>query len=206
MQRIGQGLQYTVYDIGGGRVRKVPNARKVRLHKLATWGFDPEKAALAAEKAERAMHESHSCLKMALPHIDITLLANPIFLKGLVYEQDKVRTVGEVLQTLGEVDAHRIIFDYISATETLWGWSIGESVFNFTINCGVAEDDRLVFLDLGEMVFSLEDMLLIVEGRRWERAWSITGHLRPSLRAFAVAHMNERFTEERLRSIWGSKR
>lgn len=212
MIKIDSGLQYHVFDIKNGRVRKTQTSF---LHKLRTIHFydgkydffkNPINNVRFAFGTKRTLRHSLDGLRDNLEYIDTSLLGNPRLLRNYSYEQDRVRVFGEVLQSTENLtDKKRLIDKYIENVLTCWGYGFSDSVFNFTINNGVTREGNVILLDLGEMTWRKGKVTSLLEGRELERQWSIRNLEDEELKNYVKIETRDKFTISNLNKLWKKK-
>jgi hypothetical protein len=211
LPRLGSGWQYNVYDVGDGRVLKVPISREGRVQlALAIHRndptFSPERAAAWAEAVDGVTRRSYRLLEESLPHLDGRLLGNPTLLGHAIYEQDKLRTIIDYLRHHPFAEGAAIIDRYVETTLALWQWGISDVVFNFAINSGIDRDGNVALCDLGELTASQGWVRRMVADQAWLRRWSYQALPSDELRAYVRRTLGEQLTPARVEVTWGALR
>lgn len=218
MRKIGQGLQYVVYDLGNGRVHKVETTFPTKLATVAHFAFLWRGAGLGliplprmrdmysfARGTKSSLERSLEGLRRNWGDIPLELLGNPKLLEGHVYEQDLVTPLGTRLAEITDEAAQRALIDvYLELVLTTWRYGFSDVVFNFTINCGFARNGQVILIDLGELTWDYEEIARHVRERSWERQWSLRELQRTSVGKYAHERLNTMLTLERLAREWGS--
>jgi hypothetical protein len=176
---LGVGWQYTVYDLGDGRVLKVPLSREQRMRiAFAEHRNDPaftrERAAAWADAVAVETRRSYGVLEGALPDLDARLLAYPLLLGNDIYEQDKVLIVANFFRDHSFAENAAIVDRYVETTRALWQWGISDVVFNFAVNSGIAADGAVVLCDLGELTTAQTWVRQNVARQIWLRSASFS--------------------------------
>jgi hypothetical protein len=173
LRRIGAGLQYTVYDLGNGRVFKRPASNWECYARMFAWRFPfrkikpwklPDEVARIRADAARSLER----IKPLLPRVGPSL-GNPMLHDRLCYEQDRATVLEDYFRnhTLGENKA--VVDQYIALLFHLWGQGFNDGPFKFTLNFGMDPGGKVILLDLGELYFEKEKALERIRVREWER-------------------------------------
>src|SRR3989344_5746161 len=116
MKKIGEGWQYTTYDLGNGRVLKkfhsLPKIYWVILKDIFPFHDDPlYKLPGFARASKRKAKASFEILKKkSIPPASI---GNPKFLENLDYEQDKARPLHNVFEKSDTATIKSIVDQFI---------------------------------------------------------------------------------------------
>ncbi len=101
MKKIGKGYFYTVYDLGNGRVLKQQKSKGELLRHvflinglLLPHAFTEYKRAI---KTLPLIAQTYSKIRERI--MNTSLLGNPLFLRGIDYEQDKVEILHDALKS-----------------------------------------------------------------------------------------------------------
>lgn len=211
LPRLGAGWQYNAYDLGDGRVLKVPlsHAERIRIA-FALHRDDPsyshERAAEWVAAGDEMTRHSYRLLEEVLPRLDARLLGNPTLVGSGAYEQDKLVMIVDSIRH-HSFDANAAIIDrYIDATLELWRWGISEVVFNFSINSGIGRDGGVVLCDLGDLTASRSTVRRLVTDQVWLQRWSYNALPDERLKAYVRATLAEQLTPARVEATWGTLR
>ena len=152
---IGVGAQYTVHDLGTGRVSKVPNDYDGSRLFVGGWGphFDATHANAPNEMTVggRDIAVPH-VLRLAARYPKLyEALARPRTGAGGSFTQDKVRPLSDVLPDATDDEIRGYLEAYADLHQLCWRYGISEGIFAFGINNGIAESGRLVLVDFGEV-------------------------------------------------------
>lgn len=208
LPRLGVGWQHNAYDLGDGRVLKVPVSHAGRMeiafavHRDAP-DYSRDQAAAWADAVDRGTMRSYRLLEEELPRLDARLLGNPTLLGHGIYEQDKLLMIGDYFGRHTFEESAAVIDRYIETTIALWQWGISEVVFNFTVNSGLRPDGTVALCDLGELTRSRSWVRRLVADQIWLQRWSY--HTLPDerLKAYARTTLAERLTPARVVESWG---
>jgi len=173
MKKLGEGWQYTAYDLGDGRVLKkfhsLPRMYWVILKDISPFNSDPlpfYKLPSFARASKRKALESFEILKHK--NIPASWLGNPKRLKGLDYEQDKIKPLHDVFEENNTEVIKSIIDQFIIFNRELLELGVIDKSFNVTKNYGLSKKGEMVMIDFGEL---LADPVRINK-RCQVRAWS----------------------------------
>lgn len=202
---IGDGLEYTIYDLGNGRVLKRPKTPEEQRAKLISWGIVDE-GEIEAKLREMDMlsHRSVEKTRSLLEDnkLSASLLGNPIFGPGLEYSQDKSTALHEYINSHSLEENKNEVEKYISLTHQLWKSGMADTIFNFTVNNGVSKDGSSVHLDIGEFVFEKSEIAEFIKKKIWLEKYSYTQLKDSVLQEFVAQKFDEAFTLEKLDELW----
>jgi hypothetical protein len=199
MEKIGEGLQYRVYSIDDSRVRKVPKSKPEMMDYIKKWKDDVEAAERNVEEALKRREKAVENLKKL--DIDLSLFGSPEF-DGKEITQDRVRPVGQVFETADLRQKKKVIDLYAELLQRLWKQGVGDTIYNFTINTGLADDGNLVMLDFGEIVFSKQKVKKEVKNRKWLEKWGYREDISEDLKPYFEEKMDEEINLEDLEEKW----
>jgi hypothetical protein len=211
LPRLGAGWQYHAYDLGDGRVLKVPISRSALIHialerRRNDPAYSPEQATAWAAAVVSGVQRSYRVLENVLPHLDARLLGNPELLGHGVYEQDKLLMIGDYISHHTFPENAAIIDRYVDTTLELWQWGISEDVFNFTVNSGIGRDDGVVLCDLGDITASKTTVQRMVSNQVWLNRYSYNTLPDVRLKEYVRARLAEQLTPARVEMTWGTLR
>jgi len=201
MEKIGQGLQFKVYDLGNGRVLKLPTSRLSMFTRLLLWtpSYFYHPFNLVQEATKIRDERTESLLGVQRRTIPLSLLAHPLISLSRI-EQDKVTVLKNYLSTYEQ--AQTWIDKYISFIFECWKHGFSERTYNLTVNNGVNSSGEIVLLDFGELTFSHDHVAHAISIRRWEKAWSFTKDLDERVKTYYSKQMREQLTLENLDTFW----
>ena len=211
MKKIGEGIQYNVYDIGNDRVLKIETSflQKIfRFHKIA-----PKysiflhlvhniKTTIGAGKMTS---NSIKYLSKNSFSIDLALVGNPVIKDGNNYEQDFVLPLGKELQSTVFSKQKELINQYIDNILSGWDYGFSDTVFNFMINAGVTTEGKVILTDLGELCWDKEEVKRLIESKHWEKRSSFNKLENIELKDYIREQFNNNITILNLDKRWGSK-
>jgi len=152
---IGVGAQYTVHDLGNGRVSKVPNSFDGSRRFVGGWGthFDATHANAPNEMTigGRDIGVPHA-LRLAARYPGLyEALGRPKAMPGGSFTQDMVRPLSDVIPDATADEIRGYLEAYADLHQFCWRYGIAEAIFNFGINNGITDSGRLVLIDFGEV-------------------------------------------------------
>lgn len=210
MKKIGQGWQYSVYDLGNGRVRKVKPFVAAQYHFIRSsnkrkgrpYSFFIVVSAMQ-EVHQRAL-KANAYIRKILPVSGGEMFGNPTFLNDLEYEQDKVVNLGEFFSGCSTADGKQVIDGYITLIQRMWSFGCSDMMFNFIDNSGIDHKGRIVEIDFGELRLSKADVSRDIREKRWLQVSPYERFPKGELKDYYRASMNSSLTIERLDAAWGS--
>ena len=207
MRKISSGAKAKVYD-NGNTVWKIPQSVGAAQWQFLKWGYLLDSRS-RAKNAVFELQESIQGVQAVLsrrPDIAPTL-ANPRFHDGGVVVQDKVEVLGSRLHTASQKHARYLIDQYSDLHLLHCNAGFADTVFNFTVNNGVDDDDQVVLIDFGEVTFSRDVAVDMAVNTRWKRAASFLipigdYSLPPPLKKYYQKRMEDVVTAESVGSAW----
>lgn len=216
MKLIGKGWQYRIYDIGGGRVRKIKRSpidsfcRTFFMPKVIKENrklrFNPVLSYREMRRISRESDENIKRFKKILPFIFGYLAGNPVFSDGINYEQDYATPLLQYLRKHEDAENKKVITEYAQLVVGLWQYGCSDSVFNFATNSGVDSQNRVIQIDIGELDFEKDIVGEKVRNKKWLSQPSYRFYLsNTALENFFVREMDNYVTLENLDKYWMSK-
>ncbi|MDO8408389.1 MAG: hypothetical protein Q7S95_04160 [bacterium] len=200
MKVLGQGWQYTTYDLGNGRVLKkfhpLFKSYWVILKQVFPFQNDwPWQIPTFSRHMKEKAVESFRILKRHT--IPLAWLGNPVFLNEFDFEQDKVRPLHDVLSGMSVDEAKKLIDDFVGFITKLLQFGVIDKSFNITKNYGLTDGGQLILLDIGELL----DEPTAVEHQLMSPVWSkpyVAGCIEDAeVRRYFLEQMDEHFTPHR---------
>jgi hypothetical protein len=203
MEKIGEGLQYIVYS-EGDRVRKEPKQRKEMIEMASNWYDSKSKA---VENVEMALKRRKNTVKeIRSRDIPGDLFGNLVFKENGVVLQDVLAPVDQRLRSVESLEKkEQVVDDYVDLLHTLWSYGIGDTIYNFTINNGYNQKDRMVQMDFGELVFTKEKIEEKVRENAWLEMRSYEHDISKELKPYYRKKMQKELTVEKLEDVWREK-
>lgn len=196
MKKIGQGWQYTTYDLGNGRVLKKfhswPKAYFVILRDIFPFNKDsffeiPSFIKDAKGKADK----SFEILKRV--NIPQEWMANPRFINKYDFEQDKVIPLHEVFKNLDSEGIKKIIDLFIEFNLNLLNLGVIDKGFNITKNYGINNEGQVVLIDIGELFDDKELINKQFKDRGWYHSY-VGGCIKDEeAREYFISEMDRNF-------------
>ncbi len=171
MKKIGEGWQYAVYDIGSGRVLKKFHSRIGGYWVILKTIFPFNNDSLwvipryFADMEKKAL-ESFAVLRRN--QVPDSWIGHPKFLNTYDFEQDKVRPLHEVFESLATAEIKRLIDKFIAFNQKLLERGIIDKSFNITKNYGLSAEGEIVLIDIGE----LSDDPIFIKTQLNKPAWA----------------------------------
>ena len=201
MKKIASGLQYHVYDLGNGKVLKKETSKVYKLFKLISWTpyliFKPNQLVREINNSTKSTQKCFNKLKNS--NVDFTILGNPKFEDKkykYIYTQDKVKILSSKV-SCSEIDL------YIESIFDNWKNGFCDEIFNFSKNSGIDKNGKVILIDLGELVFSKDEVLELIKIKRWLKSYSYFWISR-DVKKYYVSHMEKNITKENLNKYWNS--
>jgi len=204
---LGDGLQYKVYEIQNGRVRKLSNTAEESAQKLADWNGESDPTAAqkqAAEEVFAATRDNEAHFKKLLdeyPELG-EYLANPSFLPEGGYDQDKSQTLHELLAAADPEQARAVFESYAYGKLLEWEYGFSDASFNPTVNNAVNEHGEVVLLDFGDASTDPEKIEKDIEQKRWLTQWSYVNDIPEPLKPIFAEVMDSIVTKEAFDENW----
>ncbi len=174
MKKIGQGWQYTTYDLENGRVLKKfhswTKAYFVILRQIFPFNKDSffEIPGFIKEVKAKA-NESFRILKRI--NIPQEWIANPKFINKYDFEQDKVVPLHDVFESLDTIEIKKIIDQFIEFNLNLLKLGVIDKGFNITKNYGINNKGDIVLVDIGELFDDKELIKKQLKDRGWTNSY-----------------------------------
>ncbi len=201
MNKIAQGLQYTVYDMGNRRVLKIKTTLFEKVRILRSWNIrNPITIIRCVFEAYLITYTSIQGLKF-VKNIDWSMFGNPTFF-GLNYEQDKVTTLSDFFSS-HTISENKLIIDaLIVHIHNQWKYGMADTVYNFTVNNGVDASGSVILIDLGELTFDKEVVRTHITKKKWLTQWSFGQLEGGELKEYIEKSFASRLTIELLDVYW----
>jgi hypothetical protein len=190
MKKLGRGWQYTVYDLGNGRVLKCWNSRPVaymmmcsdRILALRFWRFPMYYRA----STSTATYSLRELKKSPLP---MSLFGNPKYLEnGFDYEQDKLLPIDEYLKTVSIEKQKEMVDKFVVFNKFLIQNSCIDKSFNMGTNFALGKGGNIVLSDIGELYFTEKLIAQQINRKAWAKPY-VLGPLPKELRSYFLEKM-----------------
>lgn len=179
MKKLGAGWQYTVYDLGNGRVLKKynawPTSLRIIVRDLSSRLLNPDLFMSELRKFPKipqyisnlrikAIASIETLNRLSLPP---AWFANPRFLDGLDYEQDKVTPLHVLFEQQSIEVSKQVIDKFVVFNQRLLAHGIADKFFNCAYNFGLNAEGEVVLMDIGELITDVERIRQQIESRCW---------------------------------------
>jgi len=199
MKKIGEGMQYRVYDREDGTVLKRPKNRFNLYNSLKIY-WTSSKSFREVFGRDRRRENSIEAIKNRDIPVERLFRIKEIRDNGVVV-QKKLRPVEESLED-GK-DFEKVVDDYIDLIHEMWRYGFGDGVYNFTVNNGYDGED-IVMMDFGELFSDKDEVKKRVSNEKWLKQWSYSTLLDDRKKLFEDK-MRENVNVEKLELLWNSK-
>ncbi len=201
---IGRGLEYTVYSMTNGRVRKRPNTVAEQNDVLLSWCIDGEKRRNKIIESINNLSEISVELVqeiLAAYRIHKSLLGSPVFKKNGSYTQNKIVTLDAYFENHNISENEKVVDKYVEFVHHLWMAGMCDGTFKFLENNGINNEGDLVQLDFGEMIFTKEKVISLIESKKW-----LSQNFRfiadESLKLYIEERFEQELTLSKLEKFW----
>ncbi len=199
MKKIGQGWQYTVWDIGENRVRKTFNTKyqaySIFLRECFPYIHYPIwKFPKFHKDLRKKAVESISWVRQT--NLELSLFANPKILNDCDYEQDRIVTLGEHLKHASQKDGEDTINAFVSLNKFLLQNSVIDKSFLIGKNYGLDAHGKVILIDIGELFFDKDKIERQIKLQPWDHTY-VTSTIPKKFRNYFVSEMNKHFISNR---------
>lgn len=196
MKKIGQGWQYTVYDLENGKVLKKFHSwiRAYFVIFREIFPFDNDsffEIPSFIKDVKRKADESFEILK----RVDAPQewLANPKFINKYDFEQDKVIPLHDVFDNLDTDEIKKIIDQFIELNKKLMSLGFIDKSFNIIRNYGLNNNGEVVLIDIGELFDKKELIDKQIKNRAWDKSY-VSGRIKNrEAQEYFINEMNKNF-------------
>jgi len=196
MKKIGQGWQYTVYDLENGKVLK----------KFHSWA----KAYVVIFKEifpfnDDSFFEIPSFIKDMKIKVDDSLriiktknipkewMANPKFVNKYDFEQDKVIPLHDIFEKLNTEESKGIINQFVDFNKKFLEIGVIDKSFNITKNYGINLTGDIVLIDIGELYDDKELIAKQFKNRVWDKSY-VSGCIKDEeVQKYFIQQMDKNF-------------
>lgn len=196
MKKIGEGWQYSVYDLGNGRVlKKYHSPFKsywVILKNIFPFKNDSIfKIPIFSKSVKRKAAASFTILKQG--KIPPAWIGNPRLLTGLNYEQDKEQPLHDVFEEMNTAEIKKTIDKFVIFNKRLLDIGIIDKSFNITKNFGLNKNDEIILIDIGELFDNPERIKNQLLDRAWDKDY-VAGCIKDlEAQKYFIQKMDENF-------------
>ncbi len=200
MKKLGKGWQYTVYDLGNGRVLKRYNtwidSYLVMLHdafihhRLPVINFS-----YYYREGKRVAMESLK--KISVSNIDKSMFGNPTICSNYDYEQDVVEPLAQSFKN-GTMSSGRLLIDKFALfNKKLIKNGMIEKNFNIADNFGLNNSGDIIMIDIGEVCTDKNEIQEQLKRRVWS-APDVLKKIPINFQQYFIETMDKSFGIERL--------
>lgn len=185
------------YDLGNGRVLKKWNSwpiafwvilKNIFPFKENAWWRIPQFIYYSKIKAEQSRE------RLERGDLPPEWFANPKFVCGLTYEQDKVTPLENFFEHATLAASKKIIDQFIIFAEKVLQRGVIEKSFNITQNFGLDSAGKIVLVDIGELIHNEAIILRQRTRRAWAKPYVIEHIHNEELRAYFIERMDAHFS------------
>jgi hypothetical protein len=199
MKLLGRGWQYSVYDLGNGRVIKKHNSRLtaylVMLKacfpyiKHPIWKFSEYYQSIYNNAVD-------SMRKIQATHLNMKLFGNPKILEnGYEYEQDISRSIDLYVANINLEEGKKIIDKFIQLNHLLVENNLIDKSFNMGRNFGVNQNGEVILIDLGELYSNPDNIKKQISKKMWRESYVLNA-VPKKLQAYFLEQMDKNFYEK----------
>jgi len=196
--KIGEGWQYAVYDIGNKQVYKKFHS-KWRLFWIITKTIFPFKynsiwkiPSYVKSSRRRAM-DSFRFLNAC--HIEKKLIGNFVQKNDLDFVQDKVVPLGQYLDKCSLLEGKKVIDDFVALNKIFLQKGFIDKSFNIGKNFGINKSNSVILIDIGELYSDPREIKKQIQNRAWTKHY-VVEHISEELRAYFVQQMDDNFLKK----------
>lgn len=196
MKKIGEGWQYSVYDLGNGHVfKKFHSPIKSYWVILKTiFPFRDDSLAMVPSFSRSAKKKALASFEIIKNNkIPASWLGNPKFLGNFDYEQDKARPLHDVFENSDTTAIKSIIDEFIIFNKRLLENGIIDKSFNITKNYGINKEGNIILIDIGELFDDQAKIKKQILDRAWDKNY-VAGCIKDKeAREYFIKKMDENF-------------
>ena len=196
MKKIGEGWQYSVYDLNNGRVLK-------RFHSpiKSYWVILKTIFPFREDSFTKIPEFSRGMKKTALRSFNVLKtknipadnIANPHFINELDFEQDKVTPIHDLFSRSDVLSMKNTIDKFIFFNKKLLGLGVIDKSFNITKNYGLNTKDEIVLIDIGELFDSNDAIKKQMIDRAWDKSYVAGCIQNEEVRRYFIEEMDKNF-------------
>lgn len=192
---IGKGWQYTVYDLGNGRVYKKfnPYQESFKIILRDRWYIFWMVPSLIREMKVNAMRSLDFLDQFLTQHpMQAVLFGNYKRINELDIEQDKVISL-KVYFKNHPLEENKIVIDqFVELCRLFYGYGFMDKALKIGDNFGVNKNGQIVLMDIGEIWFDEKSVEKQIKNRVW-RSWWWTRCVPRKLRKYYLQEMDRVF-------------
>lgn len=194
LKKLGRGWQYTVYDLGNGKVYKRWNTRleAYKIMFVACFPYIRNPFWKFSEYYQASINTAKNSIRSLFAHsIGKEYFGNPKILdNGFDYEQDKLLPIDNYLAKVSQEEGKELINKFVEFTKFLIANRIIDKSFNIGKNFALDKANNIVVSDIGELYFTPELIQKQIEKKAW-RAPYVLSPIPKKLRGYFIDRMEE---------------
>lgn len=174
LEIIGSGTQYTVYDLGNGRVRKVPLEYEESVNVVDSWYDSPQTDTpevvrqLLDQRNAGAIYVENT---IAQNPSSAGFFGNPVFRENGIIEQDKMDSVSTLFDDARNKESLIMAVGLsVDAIKTAWSYGVCDTVFNMVKNYGLTSAGKVAMKDFGQISTDLGYARHVVDNQAWRES------------------------------------
>jgi hypothetical protein len=206
---IGIGGQYTVHDIGHGRVMKIPNS--IDGSRRFVGGWRPEVSQMT--NRHMPLWETAFYRELCVPHVlRLTarypalyeIMARPEAKPGLCFTQDKVQPIKESIVESEPNQIRRYLDATADIYQLLWRYGIHDYICFFWVNNAIDAEGKVVYLDFGETAFDTTRVSAHIKSD-WVKKGVLIKNLSADLQDYYIQVMKDRLFGDNFEQHWATE-
>jgi hypothetical protein len=206
---IGIGGQYTVHDIGNGRVMKIPNSMDGSRRFVGGYGSHVLKMKRHKPLEETAQQRDHSIphvLRLAARYpVLYEALARPDAAPGLCFTQDRVKPLRDLIPSASPDEIRGFLDGFADVCQLCWRYGIHDNILFFVVNNAIDASGKVVMVDFGEVGLDTPFVAECAEGRKWETSDGLLkGFLPDEYHAYYFQAMKDRLSGGNFERHWAT--
>lgn len=204
---LGEGAQFKVFDLGNGRVKKVPQNEAGSIKAISVWhkGSETEIAEYARymQLLRERGNEHVAGVIRDVPEAS-GFFGNPVFETDGSVTQDKLSLLGAHIDESTSEGARTLLRKYIDGIKKSWDYGCYDWVFNLCTNTGVDAQGEVVMMDFGEMGLDKSAAAQLIHDKPWENSYDTMHRLSAENRDYFIRKASEGLTVDSLNRHWQS--
>lgn len=207
-REIGRGWQFSVYDLGNGRVLKKKYSNFERFSLIKEKQIKKGKPYSALQilfsilQVNKMARHSNNYVRKLSAKFNLSFLGNPLFDKSGGYEQDKVLLLENALNGCSLDDGKKLFDQYTSLIHQTWKYGFSDIMFNFLENNGMDRNGKIIQSDFGEITFNKNEVLENIKNKRWLKSNHFIKFPGGELKEYYKFIMEREITPKSLDNFW----
>lgn len=196
-KKIGEGWQYTVYDLGTGRVLKIFHStlRSYWIIFKTIFPFKEDSLGDIISFSKGMKIQALLSFKvLESKKIPLEWIGMPKFINDLDFEQDKVTPLSDVLSSSTVQSGKAVIDAFILFNQKLLSFGVIDKSFNITKNFGVNATGDIILIDIGEIFDDPKKIRKQITTKAWSKSY-VAGEIKNlELQKYFLDKMEKSFT------------